>query len=66
MKYYRIVIVVNNKGRKKIYKKIFLVVGDVVLSKVTPNPIDSHKPMYYKVNNGHHGDLPPLGHLSKQ
>ena len=66
MKYYRIVIVVNNKGRKKIYKKIFLVAGDVVLPKVTPNPIDSHKPMYYKVNNDHHGDLLPLGHLECQ
>ena len=24
------------------------------------NPIDSNKPMYYKVNN--HGDVLPLGH----
>jgi hypothetical protein len=35
--------------------------------KVTLNPIDSHKSMYYtvycKVNNDHHGDLLPLGHL---
>ena len=69
MKYYKIVIVVNNKSSKKILKKKklnkkknFLVVGDVVLPKVTLNPIDSHKPMYYKVNNDHHGDLLPLGH----
>ena len=65
MKYYRIVIVVNNnssKTKKKLKKKMFLVVGDVVLPKVTLNPIDSRKPMYYKVNNDHHGDLLPLGH----
>ena len=66
MKYYRIVIVVNNNSsktkKKNSKKKMFLVVGDVVLSKVTLNPIDSHKPMYYKVNNDHHGDLLPLGH----
>ena len=70
MKYYKIVIVVNNKSSKKKYLKkklnkmnfFFLVVGDVVLPKVTLNPIDSHKPMYYKVNNDHHGDLLPLGH----
>ena len=40
--------------------------GDGVLPKVTLNPIDSHKSMYYtvycKVNNDHHGDLLPLGH----
>jgi hypothetical protein len=39
---------------------------DGVLPKVTLNPIDSHKSMYYtvycKVNNDHHGDLLPLGH----
>ena len=65
MKYYRIVIVVNNNGSKKNIskRKIFLVVGDVVLPKVTLNPIDSHKPMSCKVNNDHHGDLLPLGHL---
>ena len=53
--------------------------GDVVLPKVTLNPIDSHKPMYckvtitgiyypldIKVNNDHHGDLLSLGNLSKQ
>ena len=66
MKYYRIVIVVNNNSsktkKKNSKKKMFLVVGDVVLPKVTLNPIDSHKPMYYKVNNDHHGDLLPLGH----
>ena len=69
MKYYKIVIVVNNKSSKKIFKKKnlnkkknFLVVGDVGLPKVTLNTIDSHKPMYYKVNNDHHGDLLPLGH----
>ena len=42
-------------------RKIFLVVGDVVLPKVTLNPIDSHKPMFCKVNNDHHGDLLLLG-----
>ena len=43
---------------KKISKrKIFLVVGAVVLPWVTLNPIDSHKPMYCKENNDHHGDL---------
>ena len=47
-------------------KKIFLVVGYVVLPKVTLNPIHSHKPTYCKVNNDHHGDLLPLVHLSKQ
>ena len=40
--------------------------GDGVLPKVTLNPIDSHKSMYYtvycKVDNDHHGDLLPLGH----
>ena len=38
----------------------------IVLPKVTLNPIDSHKSMYYtvycKVDNDHHGDLLPLGH----
>ena len=68
MQYYRIVIVVNNNiSKENISKrKIFVVVGDVVLPKVTLNAIDSHKPMYCKVNYDHHGDLLPLGHLSKQ
>ena len=42
--------------------RMLRICGDVVLPKVTLNPIDSHKPMYYKVNNDHHGDLLPLGH----
>ena len=37
--------------------------GNVLLPKVTLNSIDLHKPMYCKVNNDHHGDLLPLGHL---
>ena len=61
--------------------RMLRICGDVVLPKVTLNPIDSHKPMYYKVNNDHHGDYYPLdikvnndhhgdplplGHYSKQ
>ena len=35
---------------------------DVLPPKLTLNPKDSHKPMYYNVNNDHHRDLLPLGH----
>ena len=39
---------VVKKERKYKIKKFLLVVGDGVLPKrVTLNPIDSHKPMYY-------------------
>ena len=66
MKYQRIVIVVNNNSSRKKYLKnnsFWLSAMERVLPKVTLNSIDSHKPMYYKVNNDHHGDLLPLGHL---
>ena len=59
--FYKITVVVGVGVFRLWGIHMLCICGDGVLPKVTFNPIDSHKSMYYtvycKVNNDHHGDI---------